>query len=184
MLTSKYTFSRRLIINLLSGIVAVSIPTAEVLAANFSANSFATLNTAIQSANAAAGADTVTLTGSMTFAAGNELTLIQSDIDFIGAGFTITGSNTRIFFVDSGTVSFKNMTISGGKATGGSGGGGGAGLGGAIFVNNGNVTIDGVTFTNNTATGAMVVVLVVAVVWVVMVTGEVVVLALGHRVVE
>jgi large repetitive protein len=37
----------------------------------------------------------------------------------------------------------------------GSGGGGGAGLGGAIFLNQGTLSIQNCTFTNNTATGGV-----------------------------
>lgn len=78
------------------------------------------------------------------------------------------GAGDRAFFVASGKVTFTNMTIANGMATGGngvSGGGGGAGLGGAIFVANmpqqgvagysqaANVTLANVNFTNNRTVG-------------------------------
>ncbi len=57
MLLNKYTISKWFFISLLISLVAIGVPTAEAkpLGANFNANDFATLNTAIQSANAAAG---------------------------------------------------------------------------------------------------------------------------------
>jgi uncharacterized protein YhjY with autotransporter beta-barrel domain len=75
-----------------------------------------------------------------------------------GAGNSITGTS-EIFFVQSGNISISNTTLTG-TAVGGSGGsgqssGGGAlGAGGAIFVGaTASVTVSGVQFTNNSATG-------------------------------
>lgn len=70
------------------------------------------------------------------------------------------GTATRPFFVQSGTPSLSNLTISGGKALGGAGGdtglggggGGGGGLGGGLFADS-NVTLTNVTFASNNATG-------------------------------
>ncbi len=77
-----------------------------------------------------------------------------------GAGNTISGQGTnRPFFVDApgGTVTIKNLAIINGHAQGGAGGdgggGGGLGAGGAIFVNSGAVSLDTVSFRNNSATG-------------------------------
>ena len=77
------------------------------------------------------------------------------------------GAGDRAFFVANGTVAFNSLTIANGRAVGGNGGGGaggGAGLGGAIFVANSvaisgvpaiptSVTLSGVQFLNNAATG-------------------------------
>jgi len=50
----------------------------------------------------------------------------------------------------------RNLTLQGGTARGGAGGfggGGGAGLGGAVFLNAGTLSVEGVTFTQNVASG-------------------------------
>ncbi|XZN91416.1 MAG: DUF4347 domain-containing protein [Microcoleus sp.] len=128
-----------------------------------------TLSKAILDANAAAGDDTITLTTNVRFT-GVPQVLIDSNIALIGGGFTVSGDvnnnstndagDVRPFFVKSGTVSFSNLTITGGRAQGGNGsgtnsggGGGAAGMGGALFIYNGNVTIDNVIFTSNQAIG-------------------------------
>lgn len=143
--------------NLVAVIVALCASAA--FAANFNANTEATLVTAINSANGAAGNDTITIQANITLTAA--LPNITTNIDFIGGGFTINGNNvTRIFWVDSGTVTFSNMTLQNGRAKGGDGGnaslntgGGGMGAGGAIFINNATVTCTSVTFASNTAIG-------------------------------
>ncbi|CAD5967981.1 DUF4347 domain-containing protein [Planktothrix agardhii] len=128
-----------------------------------------TLSKAILDANAAAGDDTITLTTNVRFT-GVPQVLIDSNIAFIGGGFTVSGDvnnnssndagDVRPFFIKSGTVSFSNLTITGGRAQGGNGsgtnsggGGGAAGMGGALFIYNGDVTIDNVIFTSNQAIG-------------------------------
>jgi len=130
-----------------------------VRAAGFTANDYGTLVTAINNANDEGnypGLDTITLTGDITLS-GN-LPLIRSDIVFEGNSHSISGNDQyRVFFVgrfDSApTVTFRNLTIQHGRAQGGNGGGGGAGLGGGIFVYDGNVTVQNVTFANNAALG-------------------------------
>jgi hypothetical protein len=91
-----------------------------------------------------------------------ELPTIVSNIAFAGSpGDPITGDGThRLFMIgdafNAPTVSFTALTLTGGIATGGAGiggGGGGGGLGGAIFVYDGNVSLNAVTFSSNTATG-------------------------------
>ncbi|MGD9769726.1 MAG: pectate lyase-like adhesive domain-containing protein, partial [Pseudolabrys sp.] len=84
---------------------------------------------------------------------------VLSNITIDGNGHTIdAGGNNRIFFLDS-SATIQNVTLTGGKATGGNGGagqnggGGGLGAGGAIFVNSGTATIANVGFSNNSATG-------------------------------
>ncbi|CAD5981544.1 Cell wall protein IFF6 [Planktothrix tepida] len=124
-----------------------------------------TLSKAILDANTAAGDDTITLTTNVRLT-GTPNQLIDSNIAFIGGGFSVSGDvnnsgtnnagDVRPFFVKSGTVSFSNLTINGGRAQGGNGprgGGGAAGMGGALFIYNGIVTIDNVTFTSNQAIG-------------------------------
>ncbi len=104
--------------------------------------------------NIASGLGTITLK--------DALPAIQNNLVINGNGNTINGAGTnRIFFVNapSNTVQINGLTLFGGLAQGGNGGlgygggGGGAGLGGAIFLNAGNLTISGVSFSNNAARG-------------------------------
>jgi Ca2+-binding RTX toxin-like protein len=121
-----------------------------------------TLSKAILDANVTPGDDTITLTTGVTFTQ-TPNQLIDSNIAFIGDGFTVSGDannnsindtgDVRLFFVKSGTVSFTNMTMRGGRAQGGDGSGGGAGMGGGLFVYNGTVSLNSVTFSNNSAIG-------------------------------
>jgi hypothetical protein len=103
--------------------------------------------------------------------AGNSAFLVTGSITIIGPGgangITIGRAGSaplmRFFHVAPGAnLSLENLTVSGGFARGGNGGtaiilgnggGGGAGLGGAIFNQDGSVTIANCTFTNNTAQG-------------------------------
>jgi hypothetical protein len=79
-----------------------------------------------------------------------------------GAGVAISGNDDhRIFFIQSGKVAIKNLTLKKGLAKGGDGGdayaagsgGGGAGVGGAVFQNGGALSLSNVTFANNNAKG-------------------------------
>ncbi|MDP4092400.1 MAG: Ig-like domain-containing protein [Bacillota bacterium] len=69
-------------------------------------------------------------------------------IDGTGASITISGNNYRVFKVDGGTVSLKNLTIADGRAVGGDG------YGGGLWVTNGTVSVNNITFNNNGACGA------------------------------
>jgi hypothetical protein len=127
-----------------------------------------TLSKAILDANAAAGNDTITIQTNVRFT-GTPNVPINSNIAFIGGGFSVSGDinnnstndagDVQPFFVKSGIVSFSNMTISGGRAQGGDGGvgrgggGGAAGMGGGLFIYNGTVSLNTVTFNNNQAIG-------------------------------
>jgi len=111
------------------------------------------LSWAIRQANVAAGDDTITLTTDVTIQ--NVMTnLINSNVEIEGNSHTVSGnSQFRPFFVLSGTVTLRNLTVSDGHANGGYGSGGGAGLGGALFVYDGSVTVENVAFSNNAAVG-------------------------------
>jgi Domain of unknown function (DUF4347)/FG-GAP-like repeat/Calx-beta domain len=127
-----------------------------------------TLSWAIAQANARSGDDTITFQTNVRFTAVPKVT-IDSNIRLIGGNFTVSGDvnnngtndngDVRPFFVRSGTVTFSNLAIAGGRARGGNGGsgvpggGGGAGMGGGLFINGGNVTLDNVTFVSNAAIG-------------------------------
>jgi Ca2+-binding RTX toxin-like protein len=123
---------------------------------NQSVSSFSDLKNAINVANANAGPDTITLKNNVTLT--GFLPIITDTTTILGGGFQIDGGNKfRPLIVDNNAkVNLSNLTIKNGAAIGSSGingGGGGAGLGGALFINNGTVNIDSVTFTGNTATG-------------------------------
>ena len=109
--------------------------------------------------------DTITFTASFAV---NESMLapITKDPGFKltidGAGFAITSSTIRPFFILSGEVEINDLTISHAVATGGNGGnigtggggGGGMGAGGALFVaDHAIVTLTDVTFADNSAIG-------------------------------
>ncbi|MEG4916550.1 DUF4347 domain-containing protein, partial [Microcoleus sp. B7-D4] len=121
-----------------------------------------TLSKAILDANTTLEDDTITLTTNVRFTQ-TPNQLIDSNIAFIGGGFTVSGDannsgsndagDVRPFFVKSGTVSFTKMTIRGGRAQGGDGSGGGAGMGGGLFIYDGTVSLNSVTFSNNSAIG-------------------------------
>jgi hypothetical protein len=112
---------------------------------------------------AGSGADTLTLTADVTLSAA--LPAIASNVTIHGNTPTrfVSGNQAfRVFYVQSGTVTFKDLTIRNGQATGGNGskgapgngaGGGGLGAGGGIYVNSGNITVENVTFVGNVAQG-------------------------------
>ena len=140
------------------------------------------LASAIVSANAAPGPDTVELAAGCVYLVRkkdnnwygpNALPAIASDITIEGRGAAIardpTGPTFRLFFVGAdptapstvgyvspgaGVLRLRDVTLTGGFARGGDSlfGGGGAGMGGAIF-NQGTVVIDRSTLSSNTAEG-------------------------------
>jgi Passenger-associated-transport-repeat len=107
----------------------------------------------IDGANAGAGAITInggstsTTTGDRVFFVG-----VSTDVSSVSPGLTATTATNW---------AISNLTITGGNARGGDGGeglgcgggGGGAGLGGAIFVNAGNLALQSVSLLGNFAKG-------------------------------
>jgi hypothetical protein len=81
------------------------------------------------------------------------------DFNPVPQNITISGGGlARIFFVQSGDVNIRYLTLASGQAIGGAGtdgGGGGLGAGAAIFVAAGNTTLGNVDFTSNVATGGV-----------------------------
>ncbi len=125
---------------------------------------FAQLNAAILQADhdtTAGDSYTITLTANIAetadLAALNLHTGVGVTID--GAGYTLNGDSLyRGLFVYRGIVAVQDLTIADAHAVGGvggaGGGGGGAGLGGGLFVGaSGTVTLNGVNFLNDAATG-------------------------------
>lgn len=128
--------------------------------ATFTATDFTSLNNAILFANVLTDVDDINITAPITFTAGQVLPVVTNPVNFVGSittPITIDGNNQPIFYVNTAaTVSFSKLTITNGLSQGTAGtlgGGGGAGVGGALFINNGTVNIDSVTFTNNRAIG-------------------------------
>lgn len=115
---------------------------------------------AVTGAIAAPGDDTINLNG---IAQVNQPIVINSNlgrITFQGNGTSNSGfsgqDRSQIVFVNQATVSFSNLGFYNGYSYGGDGqkgGGGGLGAGGAIFINRGDVTADGVAFVANRAVG-------------------------------
>ena len=120
---------------------------------------------AIQSVNQSNSNNTIDIraTGTLTLTA--PLPAIIGDVEISGPGrsrLTISGDNQyRVLFVDGGTVSIEDLTIADGFDRGGDGavgkdggaGGGAAGMGGGLFVNSGDVTLERVDFVNCSAIG-------------------------------
>jgi hypothetical protein len=145
------------------------------------AGAVAELISAINTANGDAAADTInlfpcgtyTVTATNNFWYGpNALPEIKSAITIEGQGATlqIAAGTTRLrfFYVGAnpaasgtlgyhtpgaGNLTLRNLTLRGGRQKGGDSnfGGGGAGMGGAVF-NQGALTLEAVTFTNNRVT--------------------------------
>ena len=92
-----------------------------------------------------------------------ELPRVTSNIAFQGDNslpHVAADGEHRLFFIGDAlhapTVSFQDLFLTGGLAPGGdatSGGGAGAGLGGAIFIYDGNVSVERTTFDSNSAAG-------------------------------
>lgn len=105
----------------------------------------------------------IRVTGTLTLTA--PLPAITRNVEIFGPGrdeLTISGDNQyRVLFVDGGTVSLRDFTIADGFDRGGDGavgkdggaGGGAAGMGGGLFVNSGDVTIEQVDFIHCSAIG-------------------------------
>ena len=99
----------------------------------------------LNSGNPNGSDDTITLQTNVQID-GVMTTLLNSNIEIIGNGFTIDGDSStdadtdgdfRPLFVKSGTVTLNNLTITNGLAKGGDAGvdgGGGAGMGGGLYI--------------------------------------------------
>jgi uncharacterized protein YhjY with autotransporter beta-barrel domain len=134
--------------------LALALTPSDDLRAQTDVGSAAALQTAING-----GATDIDITGNFAVTTPINIgTTSSPSIIINGGGHTLTGTS-QIFFIQSGTISINDATLTG-TALGGNGGagqnsGGGAlGAGGAIFVGStANVTVAGVQFTGNSATG-------------------------------
>jgi hypothetical protein len=130
-----------------------------------SVGTIAALKSAITTASTDGADDTITLTGSLTFASAADTIAINvtdgKTLTIAGGGFTLSGNNlARVLTVTGGSVAIANLTITNGFLTGaggdtpGSSAGlaGGDSLGAGIF-NAGTLTISGSTITANKAAG-------------------------------
>ncbi|MFY0605449.1 MAG: Ig-like domain-containing protein [Cyclobacteriaceae bacterium] len=98
-----------------------------------------------------------------TLALASSLPALASNMEIVGTDaspVTVSGENAhQVFFMESGQVTLRSFTVANGRNTGGNGGigdgggGGGAGFGGAIFLNDGDLIVDRMTFTGNQALG-------------------------------
>ena len=119
------------------------------------------LRQAILQANADSGPSQIVMADGLgTIRLKSALPIISQAVSIDGgAGNAVSGSGQqRIFSVDApgSAVSIKNLLLIDGVAKGGNGsdgGGGGAGLGGALYVNAGDVNVSGVRFAQNSAVG-------------------------------
>jgi hypothetical protein len=119
-----------------------------------------TLSYAILQANQLAGNDTISMNTDVRVT-GVMKTLVNSNITIVGNNHSLSGDvnsngsndsgDVRPLFILSGSVNISDLSITNGRAEGGSGGGGG--LGGGLFIYNGNVSLTNVRFTNNIAQG-------------------------------
>ena len=118
--------------------------------------------------SSAVNGDTISFTGNVSLTKGagvNDPPAITSNLTILGNGYSLNGGpyyslSYGGLFVDTGTVSISNLTITNLYRQGGAGnlgqfaGGGGAGLGGGLFVGStAHVTLDNVQVTSNTAVG-------------------------------
>ena len=122
------------------------------------------LRTAIFNLNSG---DVITLGGTITLT--QSLPMITADVTVDGAGYLIDANNVgRVFFVQAGTATIRNVRIFNALAQGGhggagsslsasslgAGGGGGLGAGAALFVNTGaTALVDGLQVVNAAALG-------------------------------
>lgn len=134
--------------------------------ATFSVATFQELVNAINSANTNAEADVIEITNNIVLT--SALPFIRESVSLTirsstGNTFSLSGDangngindegDVRLFFIESGNVTFENLTLTLGRAEGGDGSGGGGGLGGALFIFDGNVTLSNVTLSENVAVG-------------------------------
>ncbi len=117
-------------------------------------DTFVELQDAINQANTNGQADIFNITGSILLTSALPLINETNSLTINGGDFTLDGNNAfRLLFIQSGSVTLNNLTLTKGLAKGGDGAGGGAGMGGAIFILSGNVTANSITVSESQAIG-------------------------------
>jgi parallel beta-helix repeat protein len=133
------------------GLASSSVDAANFTVTNLNDDGAGSLRQAIVDANGLVGTDTIRfqegLTGTITLTTGQLAITDSLDLEDPGATITVSGNNaSRVFYIYSSLaeidVSISGLTITGGNADSGAG----------IINFNENLTLDGVTITNNTAT--------------------------------
>ena len=155
----------------IAALVAAGAPpawAADYFVTNATDSGAGSLRQAILDLNTAgAGTHSIAFSSSLgTISIANDLPPILGtgqNITITGNGNTVDGGTQHaLLFIGGGVVEVSDLNLSNGHAQGGKGGGsqfggtggGGLGAGGALFVNDGaTVTISGVAFTGNQATG-------------------------------
>jgi hypothetical protein len=105
------------------------------------------------------GSYTITFTGNIAETADPTAINLQNGVSLTinGDGHTLDGGSAhRGLFAYEGTITIEDLTIAHALAVGGAGGtgaGGGAGLGGGLFIAGADVTLNEVTFSDDTARG-------------------------------
>ncbi len=144
--------------------IGVSAPADEFVVVSTADSGTGSLREAISLANQNAGEDRIVFDAGLagqTITLESDLTRIEGALEIDGAaaaGVAVAGGGQhRVFFVESGDVSIRNLDVSSAAAEGGDGsggGGGGLGAGGGLFVDQGaSVTIENVSFDGNLARG-------------------------------
>lgn len=144
-------------------ITTCAITSSDAYGATFTATNEAELAQAILDANATSGEDTIVIDTpdgvNTTISLTAPLPEIRGDLTIAGEGegaVRISGDGLfRVFFVWSGDVTFRNMTIGDGVSIGfnggdslSAGGGGSPGFGGGIYVRSGRTFLERVTVDN------------------------------------
>lgn len=143
-----------------SSVGIASPPPSKLIQVTTTADSgIGSLRWAIAQANTTPDPEVIDLSQvSGTFLLRNSLPPILSSLSILGDGNdTISGDNLhRVFTIERGTVTLKVLTIANGVAKGTDGqrgAGGAAGMGGGLFIENGDVMLQQVTFRHNRAIG-------------------------------
>lgn len=125
----------------------VTRPSTHFVVTNLNDSGPGSLRQALLDANATLGFDTVTfapgLTGTITLTSG-EIPIVEhvNVLGPAGGGITVSGNNaSRIFAIDTDTVSIANLAFTAGRSA----------EGGAIHARIDDLDLTNVTFTNNTA---------------------------------
>ncbi len=146
-------------ISIVSGTALKQIPLKQIQVTTTADVGAGSLRWAVGQANAAPDDDLIDLSRvEGAIALQSPLPALKSNLILAGNGnITISGSHHhRVFQIDDGDITFRDLTIADGLAQGRAGvngSGGSAGMGGGLLINQGVVRLVRVTFLNNQAIG-------------------------------